>query len=657
MKTFSRAILFLLLLFSCKPDGYNDKGFEYIGLSGIRVNDGFWKSKMDLVNDITVHDLLDKCYKSGAVRNLEIAAGIIEGTHTGMWFSDEHLYKAIGAACYSLMVKWDDRLDARLDSIISIIAKAQEPDGYLNSNITGAMRHQPSGTGDQGRYKDLKGSLEIYCLGELYDAAIAHKIATGKDDLLNVALKSAGHLNNTFGKDQGKCYDVDGHELIELALVKLYEFTGEKQHFDLARFFVEARGDSSKRKLYGPFYQDHMPFIEQKEAVGQAPRATYLYSAAADIAFHNHDKAYIDALNILWDDVAGKKMYITGGIGSKHENEGFGAAYDLPSLTAYCETCAAISFSMWNTRMFRLQQEAKYFDVLELTMYNNLLAGFSLEGNSYFYPCPLESDGRYKFNLGFDLPDRHFMFNEPRATRKEWFPCACCPGHLARYILKIPGYIYAVKNDMLFVNLFIDSEAEITIGKRNIKIIQQTDYPWNGKINLRFETDKPAEMNLLIRIPGWSTNKVVPTDLYSFSDRSDEMPALSLNGKSIEIVNENGYANISRTWENGDELILTLPMSARRVIANEKVEENKGKVALMFGPVVYCLEKIDNKNIKFVSISDKLTIEREYIPDLLGGTYVLGGDYEMNNETVKFRAIPYYKWSNRGENIMKVWLP
>ncbi len=607
---------------------------------------------MDLNNRVTVHDLLDKCERAGTIENVKIAAGLKKGEIKGMWFSDEHLYKTLEAAAFSLLLQWDDRLDARLDSIIAWLAKAREPDGYINLKITAARRRNGDLDNTTGRYKSLVNSLETYCMGHLIEAAVAHKSATGKNNLFELGLKAADHMLHTFGRD--KLYQVDGHEEVEPALLKLYEVTGNRDYFDLAKFFIDARGDSSKRELFGPFFQDHMPFIEQKEAVGQAPRATYLYSGAADVAFYNRDPAYIRALNTLWKDVTRRHLYLNGGIGSQHQNEGFGEPYDLPNLTNYTEICAAVSFSMWNTRMFKIAPHAKYFDVFELTLYNNLTAGVSLEGNSYFYPCAMESDGKYKFNLGFNQPQKSLPFSEPSATRKAWFPCPCCPPNLARYIPQIPGYMYAVQNDTLYVNLFMENRADIVIDNQNLTVSQHTRYPWDGEVEFRFFAVQPVEMALMIRIPGWARNQVVPGGLYSYADTCTTAPKIILNGTATELEMEKGYAVIARKWENNDAVTFRLPVKTRRVIADERIKYNRNKTALMAGPVLYCLEKADNPDIEKVRLNNYQKMRRVYEPELLGGTWVVRG--AAKDGGTQFTAIPYYKWSNRGENIMKVWL-
>lgn len=398
---------------------------EIVPFTQVSLSDSFWAPRLEVNYQVTVSHCLDRCDEVGIVDNFAKVAGLQSGDYVGMPNWDEFLYKAIEAGAYALMVRYDGALDRRLDRLIALIAGAQEDDGYLRTYKTLMRRVEPDNPRHR-KWANLKGDLELYCAGHLYEAAVAHAQATGKDSLMQVAVKNFNLIHRVFGP--GKNPGVGGHEEIELALVRLYQATQDRRCLDLARFFVEQRGRAQGRTLYGDFCQDHMPLVDQREAVGQAPRATYLYSGAADVDYHTGRARYLPALQHLWQDIVGRKMYVTGGIGSLHSNEGFGPPYDLPNLTAYSEVCAAISFPMWNQRMFKLQPDAKYLDLIELTLYNNFAAGVSLTGDRFFYACPPESDGQYRFNLGWYPEGKYNLpYDQASATRKVWFPCAVVP--------------------------------------------------------------------------------------------------------------------------------------------------------------------------------------------------------------------------------------
>jgi DUF1680 family protein len=391
----------------------------------------------------------------------------------------------------------------------------------------------------------------------------------------------------------------------------------------------------------------HEKVLNQKVAVGHAVRALYMYAAMADIAALTGEKSYLNAIDTLWTDVVAGKTYITGGIGSVRNNEGFGEAYELPNMEAYCETCAAIANALWNYRMFLLHGESKYFDVFEKVLYNGLLSGVSLSGDLFFYPNPLASAGQF--------------------TRKAWFGCACCPVNITRFLPSIPGYIYAVNGQNLFVNLFIGNEAEIKIKGQDIRIIQSTNYPWNGDIRIKITTEKTLDFNIMVRIPGWARNEAFPSDLYYFEDIDTRQTAIFINGKEINAVQKNGYASIDRKWENGDEIKIEFPMMPRRVKANILVKADIGRVALQRGPIIYCLEEgkeIKGYNNYFLGFSKEYF---EYQGELLNGVCTLDGILKRNQKSAEgepfwrniphvFHAIPYYAWANRGPGEMAVWL-
>jgi len=663
VRNFSIVLIFMLIFYFNGIHRLNGK-INYVPFHQVKVTDDFWAPRLAVNCQITTPHNLEKCREVGIIDNFAVAAGLKTGGYTGLSNWDEFLYKTIEAAAYCLMQQPHPKLATQLDSIISIISAAQEPDGYLRTNFTIALTRQQDAD-YPARWSNLQNSLELYSAGHLYEAAVAHYQATGQRTLLEVALKNATLVDSLFGPD--KRVDVPGHEEIELALIKLFDVTGEERWWKLAKFFIDQRGNPRRPRLYGPFHQDHQPLVMQTEAVGQAPRATYLYSGAADVAYINEDPRYINALNRLWEDVVTRKMYITGGIGSLHANEGFGPAFELPNQTAYTEICAAISFSLWNARLFKLQPAAKYFDVLERTLYNNFLAGVSLSGDRYFYACPPESDGQFKFNLGwFPKGFEHLSYKEASATRKEWFPCACCPPNLARCLPQIPGLVYAVNADELFVNLFMASSARFVVKEGSVHIQQETNYPWQGRIRLTISPDHPTEFVLKIRIPGWAQGRPVPGDLYFYRDDKPVGWTLLLNGKALYPSLENGFAALKRTWQKGDVIELNFPLSIRRVLARAEVKEDVGKVALERGPVVFCAEGIDNHGRALnILLPDSTRLRPEFRPDLLGGVMVITGqalglerspDGQLTSKEQTFLAIPYAVWSNRGAGEMAVWL-
>ncbi|MDH5383581.1 MAG: glycoside hydrolase family 127 protein, partial [Candidatus Aminicenantes bacterium] len=469
--------------------------------------------------------------------------------------------------------------------------------------------------------------------------------ATGKRTLLDIAIKNADLIDTVFGLD--KKIGVPGHQEIEIGLVKLYRVTGNKKYLDLAKFFLDERGHPHERELYGEYSQDHKPVIEQTEPVGHAVRAAYMYSGMADVAALTGDEYYRKALETLWDNVASKKMYITGGIGSRSGGESFGSDYELPNASAYCETCAAIANAFWNHRMFLLSGDSKYIDVLERVLYNGILSGIALSGDLFFYPNPLESHGQHK--------------------RSPWFTCACCPSNVTRFVPSVPGYAYATQGDALFVNLFVQSSAEIQMGGQVVQIEQETAYPWEGSVKITVAPEKSKRFTLFVRIPGWARNQPVPSDLYRYMDRSEQKAEIRINGEPVDYTLEKGYARLSRKWEKGDTIEFIMPMPIRRVLSHENVKENAGRVALERGPVVYCAEWLDNQGyVSNLVFEDTIQLKPEKRDDLFNGVIVLKGEitvlkYADDGKTPikakqEFMAIPYYAWAHRGEGEMAVWL-
>jgi DUF1680 family protein len=558
----------------------------------------------------------------------------MEGEFEGIYFNDSDLYKVIEGAAYSLKIHPDPELEKYVDSVIDKIAAAQWEDGYLYTFYS-LPRHQP-----EKRWTDVQNKHELYCAGHFFEAAVAYYQTTGKRKILDVAIKLADYIDSVFGP--GKKYDVPGHEEIEIGLVKLYGVTSEKRYLELAKFFLDERGRADERKIYGEYCQDHKPVIEQNAAVGHAVRAGYLYSGMADVAALTSDADYINALDQIWNDVVSKKLYITGGIGARGGGESFGSDYELPNATAYCETCAAIANAMWNHRMSLLHGDAKYIDILERIIYNGFLSGISLSGNTFFYPNPLASDGKYQ--------------------RSPWFGCACCPTNIVRFMPSLPGYAYAQQAGNIFVNLFIAGGAEIKLPGNTVSLRQQTRYPWDGDVKITVEPERADQFTVCVRIPGWVQNRPVPSDLYDYSDSNQEQATLKVNGDQVAIKTAKGYVSIDRTWKKGDTIDLNLPMPIRRVRANPKIKDNVGLIAIERGPVVYCFEGADNlKGVASLILPPDTKLQSEYHGDLLGGIVTISGRGQIRvdgkMQDIDVVAIPYYAWAHRGKSEMAVWIP
>ena len=613
---------------------------EPVDIKNVKLTDEFWLPIVKRVQEKTIEYAIQKCTEEGRFDNFLIAGGQMEGTVKGvMPFDDSDVYKIIEGASNSLISAPNEPLEKLLDSLIGIVKVGQEKDGYLTTWRTIDPAKPPATwvKVDKGvRWEYLAMSHELYNAGHMYEAAVVHYKATGKRNFLDIALKNANLMVKTFGVEDNKIHTVPGHQIIETGLIKLYEITKKEAYLDLAKYFLDNRGNPEFHESFGPYAQDHIPVIEQDEVVGHAVRAVYMYAGMSDIAAIKNDSLYSNAVNNLWSNMVDKKMYITGGIGAKHEGEAFGENYELPNLTAYNETCASIGSVYWNHRLHKSSGDVKYFDVIERTLYNGLISGLSLDGTNFFYPNPLESDGVYKFNQG-------------ACTRKSWFDCSCCPTNVIRFIPSISGLLYSKEHNTVYVNLYASSNASVVLENNNVKIIQETKYPLNGKITLTISPEKKSEFTVKFRIPGWSRNEVLPSDLYEYSKPLENENSIKINDKEIYIESNNGYYSITKKWKKGEKVTLDFPMRVRKVIADEKIEDDKNKMALEYGPIVYAIEEVDNKNnFDAISISslDKFTVKQESI---------LGGINTLNNENLK--AIPYYTWSNRGVGKMKVWLP
>ncbi len=615
---------------------------EGVSFTKVHVEDNFWSPRIETNRTVSIPSAFKECEKNGRFDNFAIAAGLKKGEHRGDFsFDDTDPYKIIEGASYSLAVKYDAALDAYLDSVISLIAAAQESDGYLTTCVTNKC-YRLSGWWGKSRWEKIN-SHELYNSGHLYEAAVAHYEATGKRTLLDVAIKNADLVCSVFGPEEGQKHTPSGHPIIEMALAKLYKVTGNEQYLAMAKYFVEETGRGTDGHRLSEYSQDHKPILQQDEIVGHAVRAGYLYSGVADVASLTQDTAYFNALTRIWGNMAGKKLYITGGIGSRPQGEGFGPDYELNNHTAYCETCAAIANVFWNHRMFLATGDAKYADIVERALYNGVISGVSLSGDKFFYDNPLESMGQHE--------------------RQHWFGCACCPGNITRFMASIPYYIYATQAADIYVNLYVQGSADIDTSAGNVKVNQTTDYPWDGKVTIEVTPEEEQEFALRLRIPGWAQDAPVATDLYSYTD---DAPAysLSVNGKKVKPTLSDGYATIARRWKAGDVVELDLPMNVRRIRATSQVEDDRGKLAIERGPIVFCLEGKDQPDSLVFNkfIPDGTAITSTYDATLLGGVMVLSGTArevrpDGTTAEVQFRAIPYSTWNNRGADEMAVWIP
>ncbi|MBK8947157.1 MAG: glycoside hydrolase family 127 protein [Ignavibacteriae bacterium] len=624
-----------------KKMDFSDYPISNVDIRNVKLNDNFWLPKIKIVQNTTIDYAFQKCEEEGRVDNFLIAGGKKEGKTKGkMPFDDTDIYKIIEGASYSLVTQPNEILEKYIDSLIKIIGIGQEPDGYLTTWFT-IDRDNPPATWvkpSKERWGSEDASHELYNSGHMFEAAAAHYWATGKSNFLDIAIKNANLLVENFGPN--KLRTPPGHQIVETGLIKLYHITQNKKYLELAKLYLESRGDSTTHKLYGEYSQDHIPVLQQEEAVGHSVRALYMYAGMTDIAAIYKDQNYLNAVNKIWKNATNKKMYITGGMGSKHGAEAFGENYELPNLTAYNETCAAIGNIYWNHRLFLLTGNSIYYDILERTLYNGMIAGISLDGKNFFYPNPTESDGEYKFNMG-------------SCTRSAWFDCSCCPTNIIRFIPSIPGLIYALNKDSLYINLFIENSAEILINDEKVKIQQTTNYPWDGKISLNIESENQKELSLKVRIPGWAINKPVPGDLYSYGNSSGNEIKLFVNGNEENVKIKNGYLTVTKIFGKNEIVEVLLPMEIKKVIANENVKDDSNKVAIEYGPIVYCAEEVDNKIISKIIIDEK-TILNSNVKKVLDQNIV-----SINGENTegKFTLIPYYLWSNRGVNKMKVWFP
>ena len=620
-------IIILVLLPGCKSssDLSGDYPINPVPFTQVKLTDNFWAPKIKRNHEVTIPIAFHQSEITGRIKNFEVAGGLQEGGFCSLYaYDDSDVYKIIEGASYSLQTIPDPKLEAYLDSLIFKIGEAQEDDGYLYTNRT-IMGDSALDMAGPERWSHVeRSSHELYNVGHMYEAAVAYFEATGKRSLLDIAIENADLVNNVFGWEG--LVMAPGHQEIEIGLIKLYRTTGDKKYLDLAKFFLEARGPDGHKQL-----QMHAKVLDQTQAVGHAVRAGYMYSAMADIAAITGDSVYIEVIDQLWEDIAFKKTYVTGGIGTWAGNEGFDKPYLLPNDKAYCETCASVAYTFLNHRLFSLKGESKYYDMLEKTLYNALIAGVSLSGDHFFYPNPLQSDGSDE--------------------RSEWFGCACCPSNITRFIPNIPGYIYSNTDDEIYINLFVGSEANIQLNGKPVEIKQHTEYPWKGQVKIDINPEKPGRFTLKIRQPGWAVNQAIPGDLYHYYTESQSAPELILNGEAIDAEIEKGYYVIDRRWKKGDQLTYNLPMEIRKLRPDEKIITDPNAIAIQRGPIIFCTEWADNPDEKILEIklSKQSKPTSTYQKDLLGGTQIIN----LENHTL----IPYYLWSNRGKGQMQVWHP
>ncbi|MBQ0045163.1 MAG: glycoside hydrolase family 127 protein [Bacteroidales bacterium] len=654
MTRFLKPLLLISATLILSSSQLNQKSAGYpidpVRFTSVKVTDQFWGQRLKASREVTIPLAFSKCEETGRYDNFVKAAEQMHADHnlgykvSGYSFDDTDVYKTIEGASYVLQTYPDPQLEAYIDSVLAIVAAAQEPDGYLYTSRTMNPEHPHQWAGSK-RWESVEDlSHEFYNLGHMVEGACAHYVATGKKTFLDIAMKYADCVCREIGDGADQVVRVPGHQIAEMALAKLYTLTGEKKYLDMAKFFLDKRGTTYLKQEYS---QSHKPVLEQDEAVGHAVRAAYMYSGMADVAALTGDKDYIDAIDRIWENIVGKKMYITGGIGSTNSGEAFGANYQLPNMSAYCETCAAIGNVYVNYRMFLLHGDAKYYDVLERTLYNGLLSGVSLEGDGFFYPNPLESMGQHQ--------------------RQAWFGCACCPSNICRFIPSVPGYIYAVKDNDLYVNLYMSNTLTHKINGKSVVISQETSYPWNGDVDITVDKTAAKQFSMKLRIPGWVRGDVVPSDLYTYADGKKLGYKVLVNGEEVSSEIENGYFTVTRKWKKGDKISLHLDMEPRIVKANPNVAADEGRIAIEKGPVVFCAEWPDNDfSVRSVLMNRKPQLTVEHRSDLLYGidqikadaqTIAYDKDGKVIVDNVELTMIPYYAWCHRGSGEMAVWLP
>lgn len=631
----------------------------------VQLTDSFWCRYQSLVREKVIpyqwqalNDQIEGAAPSHAIKNFRIAAGEEEGVFHGFVFQDSDVAKWIEAVAYSLETERDLELERTCDEVIDLIGRAQQPDGYLNTYYT---VKEPG-----KRWTNLRDNHELYVGGHFIEAAVAYYEATGKKKLLDIMCRFVDYVDTIFGDGEDQIRGYDGHQEIELALIKLYRVTEEMRYLKLAQFFIdirgeqphffdleaEKRGDKPHRWFHDSYSysQSHLPVREQEVASGHAVRAVYMYTAMADLANELDDESLKKTCQTLWNNVTQKQMYLTAGIGSAEFGEAFSFDYDLPSDLSYTETCASIGLVFWAQKMLALEANGVYGDVIERAIYNGTISGIQLDGTKFFYVNPLEVWPK-------QANHRH-DYKHVKAERQPWFGCACCPPNIARLITSIGSYVYSVRDHIGFVHLYIASATTFTLGDTRVEVAQASNFPWSGDIQFTVNPERSVEGTLAFRIPGWAR---------SFS--------LKVNGEEAHTQVSKGYAYVTRTWNQGDEIHLEIPMEIERMVAHPNVKANAGKIALQRGPVVYCLEQVDNgENLASIEINGDSLIEERFEEELLNGVMVLSGKAkrtevtsdvsqalymrteDVNTSETTFTAIPYYAWANRGEGEMTVWV-
>ena len=653
----------------------NGYPFSQVPFTSVKIaHDSFWGNRLQAAREVTIPLAFSKCETEHRYKNFEMAAYTLQhpghkGLETKEWnvskfmgfsFDDTDVYKTIEGASYILQTYPDKKLKAYIDSVLDVVAAAQEPDGYLYTARTINPKHPHGWSGDKRWVKDEELSHELYNLGHMVDAACAHYQATGSTKFLDIAKRYADCVVREVGPKDGQAKVVPGHQIAEMALARLYTLTGEKKYLDEAKYLLDYRG---KTKIRNPYSQSHEPILKQSEAVGHAVRAGYMYAGIADVAALTQDSDYIKTIDRIWDNIVSKKYYITGGVGARHAGEAFGSNYELPNMTAYNETCAAISMVYLFERMFLLHGDSKYIDCLERTLYNGVISGMSMDGGRFFYPNPLSSDGKYTFNA------------DNNTTRQPWFGCACCPSNLCRFIPSVPGYLYGVKDNNIFVNLFAANVSTIKVNGKDVILEETTEYPWDGDIKITVKKSNAKNANLLIRIPGWARNQVVPSDLYQFADKETPSYSVTVNGKAVEadLSANKGYLPV-KNIRKGDVVRIHFDMPVRTVIANQKVADDKSKVAVERGPLVYCAEAADNNGEPVLravmgkkptfNVVDNYSIQNTETKNAQAFTVkAIKTEGQILNDSADgislknctLTLIPYYAWNHRGANQMNVW--
>ena len=633
----------------------------------------FWGDRIHAAREVTIPLAFQKCEETHRYENFNMAAYTLqhpghEKLQTPEWdvskfmgfsFDDTDVYKTIEGASYVLQTYPDKKLQQYIDSVLDIVAAAQEPDGYLYTARTINPEHPHHWAGKKRWEVEDFLSHELYNLGHMVDAACAHYQATGSDKFLNIAKRYADCVVREVGAQPGQACVVPGHQIAEMALARLYVLTGEKKYLDEAKFLLDYRGKTGRKDIYS---QSDKPVVEQTEAWGHAVRAGYMYAGMADVAALTGDQDYLKAIDAIYNNIVSKKYYITGGVGARHQGEAFGADYELPNLTSYNETCAAISMVYLFHRMFLLHGDAKYIDCMERTLYNGVISGMSVDGGRFFYPNPLASDGKYAFNA------------DNTVERQPWFGCACCPSNLCRFIPSFPGYMYAVKGRDLYVNLFAGNTATIQVEGKDVELEQQTNYPWDGDISINIKKNKAKAFNLMVRVPGWVDRTPVPSDLYRFSDDVLGTYSVKVNGQPVKAELTKGYLNINRQWKKGDVVSIHFDMPVRTVKANGHVVDDRGRVAVERGPLVYCAEGADNKdfsifnflmprqprfNVAEHTITTKQSVQSFSVKAITVGGQVVDTNQqgEASVKPATLTMIPYYAWNHRGPGLMEVWMP